>query len=575
MVVAKGGHIVSGSQIQIDEITSLNDTFTNQTSYTVNHTFETKNVFVTVYGTDDEQIIPATVSTPTTSSVVLEFDDATSGRVVVGKAGHIVSGSIVADFNQLTNKPSGLVSCSSQLTGSLNTIYALSGSTGVSDFGDLTNVPSGLVSGSTQIISSLPSGTISGSTQITDGSGLVSGSSQVELNDVNNTPFSQSATEVTTTKSIVPSTSTLDLGTATNPFRDLYLSSASLYIDGQQVISSTSDVLTFTTDEGQSIKLLETGGDDIIFQTSTGNIELKGTVELESGKKIIDSAGTKIEFGDSLGITGSIDLTGTVDGIDLQSFSSSIATQFGSLSTDYGDLQNIPSGIVSGSSQVTISDTTGFSTFSSSIDTSIQTEKGRIDAILLSSDADKDSFAEIVTLINSVDTTNDNAFASHYTSSNDRLSSLEGFTSSIDTTIKTKLNTEGVISGSSQVTITESQISDLTHYTNSDVLTYINSLSVVSGSVSSYTDSDNTDHLNSLGVISGSSQITTLTSHTETFTAQTAVTASHSLGTKNVTISVYDNDDYMIFPTSIRTYSTSEVHVQFNTSRSGRIVITK
>ena len=40
----------------------------------------------------------------------------------------------------------------------------------------------------------------------------------------------------------------------------------------------------------------------------------------------------------------------------------------------------------------------------------------------------------------------------------------------------------GVISGSSQITITESQISDLTHYT----------------------DSDNTNHLNSLGVISGS-----------------------------------------------------------------------
>lgn len=48
----------------------------------------------------------------------------------------------------------------------------------------------------------------------------------------------------------------------------------------------------------------------------------------------------------------------------------------------------------------------------------IDVEKGRIDAILLASDADKDSFAEIVQLINSVDTTNDNAFAS-YVLSND------------------------------------------------------------------------------------------------------------------------------------------------------------
>jgi len=48
----------------------------------------------------------------------------------------------------------------------------------------------------------------------------------------------------------------------------------------------------------------------------------------------------------------------------------------------------------------------------------IDTEKGRIDAILLASDADKDSFKEIVDLINSVDTENDQAFAG-YVLSND------------------------------------------------------------------------------------------------------------------------------------------------------------
>lgn len=52
------------------------------------------------------------------------------------------------------------------------------------------------------------------------------------------------------------------------------------------------------------------------------------------------------------------------------------------------------------------------------LDGKITTEKNRIDAILLAADADKDSFAEIVQLINSVDTTNDNAFAS-YVLSND------------------------------------------------------------------------------------------------------------------------------------------------------------
>jgi hypothetical protein len=48
----------------------------------------------------------------------------------------------------------------------------------------------------------------------------------------------------------------------------------------------------------------------------------------------------------------------------------------------------------------------------------LDVEKGRIDAILLASQADKDSFAEIVELINSVDTENDSAFASYVLSNN-------------------------------------------------------------------------------------------------------------------------------------------------------------
>jgi hypothetical protein len=52
------------------------------------------------------------------------------------------------------------------------------------------------------------------------------------------------------------------------------------------------------------------------------------------------------------------------------------------------------------------------------LDAKITTEKGRIDAILDASEADKDTFAEIVQLINSVDTTNDQAFAG-YVLSND------------------------------------------------------------------------------------------------------------------------------------------------------------
>jgi hypothetical protein len=52
------------------------------------------------------------------------------------------------------------------------------------------------------------------------------------------------------------------------------------------------------------------------------------------------------------------------------------------------------------------------------LDGKITTEKNRIDAILSAADADKDTFAEIVSLINSVDTANDSAFAGYVTSNN-------------------------------------------------------------------------------------------------------------------------------------------------------------
>ena len=52
------------------------------------------------------------------------------------------------------------------------------------------------------------------------------------------------------------------------------------------------------------------------------------------------------------------------------------------------------------------------------LQSNIDTEKARIDAILDASEADKDSFKEIVDLINSVDTENDQAFASYVLSNN-------------------------------------------------------------------------------------------------------------------------------------------------------------
>jgi hypothetical protein len=96
-----------------------------------------------------------------------------------------------------------------------------------------------------------------------------------------------------------------------------------------------------------------------------------------------------------------------------------------------------------------------------------------------------------------------------------------------DSRVKTKLSAEGVlsgsaqvvsalpqgvVSGSSQITITESQISDLTHYADADVLDYLNQLEVVSGSIVTELPTGLISSSQQLptGLVSGSSQIVPL-----------------------------------------------------------------
>ena len=78
----------------------------------------------------------------------------------------------------------------------------------------------------------------------------------------------------------------------------------------------------------------------------------------------------------------------------------------------------------------------------------INVEKGRVDAILLASDADKNSFAEIVTLINSVDTTNDEAFAGYVLLNNAAVAAeIARATADVDSEETRALAAEALLSG--------------------------------------------------------------------------------------------------------------------------------
>lgn len=213
--------------------------------------------------------------------------------------------------------------------------------------------------------------------------------------------------------------------------------------------------------QGYYSNLTTTGG------TGTGltvDVAAGGAGYIDINAITINTPGSGYTNGDVITINNENNLPGDFT-IGVQTGSSWIFDESGLLTTP-GDVNVSGSiyadnlvGLVSSSAQITaygfISEsvslsslnafTSSYFTDSGSFDGRIITQKNRIDAILSASTANADTFAEIVTLINSVDLTNDTAFASYYTSSNARISSLENATSSYETTGR------GIVSSSAQI----------------------------------------------------------------------------------------------------------------------------
>ena len=159
------------TNIDVAQIATVTGSFSNASSFTINHSFGTKNILVSVYSNDDEQIIPQAVTLTDDNNVSVTLSSAESGFAVVAKGGHIVNAQ-AGDSSNLNGQPSSF--------------YL--------DYGNLNNVPSGIVSSSTQIdnlgfLKVGGDGVISSSAQLTtdfdtrylntNGDSVVSGSSQV------------------------------------------------------------------------------------------------------------------------------------------------------------------------------------------------------------------------------------------------------------------------------------------------------------------------------------------------------------------------------------------------------------
>jgi hypothetical protein len=91
---------------------------------------------------------------------------------------------------------------------------------------------------------------------------------------------------------IIPSqTDTYDLGSPTNVWRDLYLGPNSLYVDGQQIVSSDEGTIDITTDAGQNLRISSGGTLDL---DSTGDVTrlLDPSITLGNGSSTVNISGT-------------------------------------------------------------------------------------------------------------------------------------------------------------------------------------------------------------------------------------------------------------------------------------------
>ena len=338
--------------------------------------------------------------------------------------------------------------------------------------------------------------------------------------------------------SLIPSvTNAFDLGSENYFWRDLYISTGSI-----KFVGAAGTVVGTLSNSGNGMALdggivangNSTFGTSSLAVTSvTGSLRVSGSLNVIGGingvinatNGVVSGSSQIISILDSLNTFSGSALTRLtaleVETTNLETFTSSINTTIKSkLDADgviSGSSQILGgSGLVSGSSQITLSSTTGFSAYSTSVDSRITTEKGRVDAILSAADADKDTFAEIVTLINSVDLSNDTSFASFYTASVGRLNNLESTSGSVNVSVS-NLNTytgsNDTTNGTQNTRLTALEVSASTalstNGTQATSITNLNSFS--SSTLTRLTDLEGKDFSITLtGDVTGTGTVTNL-----------------------------------------------------------------
>lgn len=236
------------SNITVDQSATVINSFTAQTSVAVTHNFGSKNVIATVYDANDAMLIPASVVTTNDNVVTVTFSESTSGRVIVGKGGHIVSGSI--PYANITNRPTFL-SSSAQI-----------------NYTEVQNIPSGIISSSAQIDANL-----------FNIDGLVSSSAQLGLGTTDDVEFN----DVTVAGDLVIQGTTTSVQTANLLVEDQFIliNSGSTAADGGLVVNGAGAALGWDNSAGRFA--LDAAGALANQTTIATDAFVAGVVDIDAG----------------------------------------------------------------------------------------------------------------------------------------------------------------------------------------------------------------------------------------------------------------------------------------------------
>ena len=327
-------------------------TFTSSLNETVYHGFSSRNVLISVYDFNYDQVIPARIRLTNDDNVNVQFAEVTSGHIVIAKGGHIVSGtqevSEIATFvDSFTNSTSYTATHN---FGSTNVIVS------VYDENNYQIIPQSIQlvdANSATITFSSPK---NGSIVVAKGGHIVSssvdnaanlanlpGTHYLDYNNFSNVPsniVSSSAQitglgTLTISGSLLPSTTEVfDLGSNSNRWRDLYLSGSTIYLDTTRITRTLGGDLELKDHTNQrknlvvnevhlgqvghtSIVLAQHSGSLLVHQSgSSESINLANTASyaITASYALNAGAGAGFPFTGSAGIQGSLNVTGNVIG---------------------------------------------------------------------------------------------------------------------------------------------------------------------------------------------------------------------------------------------------------------------